>query len=457
MRSAVLLLAAFGAAFAVAAVPQSSKVDQKEKELVELRLRADKAAARLADVAKAGNVTSDEAVKALQEAVAELKAINEKLKAIQADLDALKAGAKTTAAKVEQHDRQGLSIWSQIAFSDTEEGPNSLGGRNRTNNDAFNLRRIRLGITQKIAPDLNSRTSVELSSGAQREVPDVRDAYLRWTPSSTPWQVTAGQQNMTLGADIGRSSVEREFIERSLYNRTFFNGERGRGVDVQYKLTPTLTANAGVWNSLSIFDPQATDANRFGNLSGTRMALMAGLKHKGGNYELGVSGMLGRRTGTSARTITSWTDSNGNGQVDGGEVTNTNVPATAANERRFLYLDGMWQATSALSFRGEFMTGYDRVPTLSNGVPVATTASSVMGYQMLARYQFDPKNSLSARFEALDPDTGAPSNTTSAFGLVYMHDFNSSVRLALAHEWWREQPFNSRNNVWNLRVQFRYK
>lgn len=443
-------------------------IDAKSKEMTELRNRANSVTGKIADVAKSGRVTNDESVKALQDMIQELQKINEQLKKMQEEIDDIKGwiegqteGLPVLVGDVEQLKRATWGNYVQFQFQDTEEGPNSLGGSRRTNNDGFALRRVRLSTTNRIDPRTQAKISFDVSSGGQRQTAELKDAQLQYdivpSESRVGIQLLAGQQTIPLGYELERSSSERELPERSLYNRTLFNGERSRGLYVKYGLSANSFAHLGVWNSLTVNDPQQTDANRFGNLVGTKLAFHGGLRFTGANYDFGVTGFFGERASTSARTTTVWTDSNNNGAIDQGEVRNTNIPGTLRNDRRFIYLDGTYVGliVPELTLRGEIMFGKDRIPTLSGGVPTALAESNMRGYQLQATYNFNYRNALTARYEEFDPNTNTGSNTASAFGLGYSYYINPGVKLTLAHEWNREQPFNSKNNVWTIRVQYR--
>lgn len=422
--------------------------EQTASEVKALKARANAVSNRVADVMK-GDSTSDESVKLLQELVDELKQINARLKQLQDGLDT----SKKDITALQRFQWRG---YAQFQFGDTEEGPNSLGGTNRTNNDGFTFRRIRLSATHK----MDDRTQLKVSldaGGSQRTSVELRDAQIRYDITKGI-SAYAGQELTPLGYELERSSSEREMPERSIYNRTLFAGDRMRGAYLRGTISPGVTATLGVMNGLTISDPQQGDANRFGNLSGTALAGVAGIRFTTRNSEVGLGGMVGQRPGTAGRTITNWTDSNNNGTVDVGEVRNTIVPATGSNARRFVYVDGaLHDLVNGLTLRGELMLGRDRVPTLNNNVPIATTDTSVLGYHLQATYAIDAKNALTARYESFDPDTGIGGNTQSMIGLSLAHFLSPDLKLSLTHEWFKEQPFNARNNAWTLRVQYRIR
>ncbi len=436
---------------AVASEVPSQTLAQSERvqtEVSSLKKRAGEVTSKMADLMKQ-DATSDEAVKLLQEMVDELKQINARLKQLQEGLDS----SKKDISALQKFQWKG---YAQFQFSDTEEGSNSLGGANRTNNDGFTARRIRLSATHKMDDRTQLKVSLDVG-GTQRQSVELRDAQLKYDLSKQA-SIFAGQQLTPLGYELERSSSDREMPERAIYNRTLFGGDRMRGIYVRGKVGEGLTATLGVMNSLTVTDPQQTDANRFGNLSGTKLAGVAGVRYTTKKGEVGVSGMVGDRAPTSARTITNWTDSNNNGVVDGGEVRNTNVPATGSNSRRFIFVDGaLYNLVNGLTLRGEFMFGRDRVPTVSNSVPVSLVDTALNGYQIQATYAFDLKTSLTARYESFDPDTGLSGNTQSAVGLSLAHLLSPDLKLSLTHEWFKEQPFNARNNAWTLRVQYRLR
>jgi len=445
-------------------------LESRSASMTTLREKANAITGKMAEIAKSGKVTSDESIKALQDMVQELQGINEKLKKMQEEIDEIKGWIEgqneslpVITNDVDQLKRVSWGSYVQFQYQDTEEGPNKAGGSNRTNSDGLALRRFRISTTNKIDPRTQMKLSFDVAAGGSRTSAELKDAILQYdiVPSDTTVgvQVLAGQQPLPLGYELERSSSEREMPERSIYNRTMFNGERGRGVYLKYGLGGSSFAHFGVWNPLTFTDPQQSDSGSFRNLDGTKMAFSGGFRTAGTHYDVGISGFFGQRPSTSAKTITTFTDLNNNGVVDAGEVKNTLVPATPKNDRRFIYLDGTYVGllVPQLTVRGEFMWGKDRVPTLSSGVPVALAETNMSGYQLQATYNLNYRNALTARYEAFDPDTGVGNNTSSAFGLGYSYYINPGVKLSLAHEWFKEQPFNAKNNVWTIRIQYRFQ
>lgn len=199
-------------------------------------------------------------------------------------------------------------------------------------------------------------------------------------------QLLAGQQRLPLGYELERSSTEREMPERALCNRTMFAGERGRGVFLRYGLNENAFAHFGLWNNLTIADPQQVDANTFGDLS-RRVAWHAGVHYYTERVDLGAAGFVGHRAGFR------FTDSNGN---------NIAVPAV---QREYLYLDGavLDFLTRNLTLRAELVFGRDRVPTGGTRAPRYLQRTDILGYHGQLTYRFNLRNYLTVRYEASNP------------------------------------------------------
>lgn len=227
--------------------------------------------------------------------------------------------------------------------------------KNRVN-EGFAMRRMRISQTNRLDERTRMRWAFDVATGTQRTQAELRDAQLIWdiepTVERVGVQLLAEQQRLPLGYELERSSTEREMPERALYNRTMFAGERGRGVFLRYGLSENAFAHFGLWNNLTVADPQQVDADTFGDLS-HRIAWHAGVRYYTERVELGAAGFVGHRAGFR------FTDSNGNNIV---------VPAV---QREYLYLDGavLDFLTRNLTLRAELMFGRDRVPTGGTRAP----------------------------------------------------------------------------------------
>lgn len=446
----------------------SEQLQERKKFLDALERRASEATKAIGELASSGKLTaSEEALNLMKEMVQQLQEIREMMQQIQKEVEGIlgwiegqNEALPIMAYDIENLKRGKWSNYVHFQFTDTQEGPNSPTGSNRTNPDGFAMRRFRMGTTNKIDSKTSMKLSFDVSSGSTRTSAELKDAILQYdiVPSDVEvgTNLRAGQIALPLGYELERSSSEREFPERALYNRTMFAGERGRGAYLTHGLGGGTWATLGVWNALTVSDPQQSALASYRNPMGTTMAMSAGLRHASETYELGISGFIGERPGTPASTITSWTDLNGDKIVDPGEVKNTIVPATSKADRQYIFIDGVVVGflDPKLTIRAEAMFGKDRVPTLSSSVPVSLAQSNVKGYHVVASYNVNYRNTLAFRYEFFDPGYKADDDVTG-YGLAYIHYLNPGAKLVLAHDVFREQGFNKKDNVTTLRVQFK--
>ncbi len=446
----------------------SQQLQERTKFLEALEKRAAEATKAIGELASSGKLTaSEEALALMKEMVQQLQEIRDMMQQIQREIEGIlgwiegqNEALPIMAYDIEDLKRGKWSNYVQFQFTDTQEGPNSLGGSNRTNPDGFAMRRFRMGTTNKIDSKTSMKLSFDVSSGSTRTSAELKDAILKYdiikSDVEVGTSVQAGQIALPLGYELERSSSEREFPERALYNRTMFAGERGRGAYLTHGIGGGTWATLGVWNALTVADPQQTALASYRNPMGTTMAMSAGLRHSSETYEVGISGFVGERPGTPASTITSWTDLNGDKIVDPGEVKNTIVPATSKADRQYIFIDGVVVGflDPKLTLRAEAMFGKDRVPTISSSVPVSLAQSNVKGYHIIASYNLNYRNTLAFRYEFFDPGYKVNDDVTG-YGLSYIHYLNPGAKLVFAHEVSKEQGFDRKNNVTTLRVQLK--
>lgn len=336
--------------------------------------------------------------------------------------------------RIDELSRTAPANYVQFQWFDSQE--------NRAN-EGFAMRRLRISQTNRLDERTRMRWSFDVATGAQRMEAELRDAQLIWdiepTRERVGVQLLAGQQRLPLGYELERSSTEREIPERALYNRTMFAGERGRGVFLRKGLSENAFAHFGLWNNLTVADPQQVDANTFGDLS-RRVAWHAGVRYYTERVELGVAGFVGHRAGFR------YTDSNGNAVA---------VPSVP---REYLYLDGavLDFLTRNLTLRAELMFGRDRVPTGGTRAPRFLQRTDILGYHGQLTYRFDLRNFLTVRYERFDPDLQASGDATQIWGLAYNYFINPKARLSLSYELPDEEGTEQSNNQFILRLQYRY-
>jgi hypothetical protein len=408
----------------------------KLKEAQALREEASAVTRKIGELASTGKLPQDQqGVQLLQDLVDQLKAINERTTRIEDEVAGIKswiAGEGKSlptltkdVAKLKDA-KWGNYVQFQYRSSDREG-----------ENDGFRMRRVRLGLTQKIDPRASMKVSFDLASsqfGSNVNEPvestgQLKDAFVSYQvrPDTT---AIGGRQPVPLGFEIERSSSEREFPERAQYNLTMFPGERSTGVVLRHGLTGGSEIFLGGMNALTINDPQQ---RTIAGPVGSRLATVAGYRFKNDRLSLGVSGLWGERFE---------------------QISEDAAVENETNDRRFVYLDGSYAIDPKLMLRTEWMWGHDRLP---NAKAVAGNEDrDLSGGQVQLAYSFNAKNQLALRREWFDPDVDSGGDLFTGWGLAYSHWLNPGVRLTAAYEKFDDDAKNTDWQVTTLRVQFKF-
>lgn len=404
--------------------------------------------AEIGKVAASGSLTtSDEAVATLKALVDELSKLNQEMQGLQQQIDEIKGWIEgqnealpIMAFDIDQLKRFKNGSYLQFQFQDTQNN----AGTPRPN-DGFAARRARFSHNGVIDARTQYKLSGDFAAGSQRTGFELKDLHLIYDiePSTdrVGIQLIAGQAPVPLGYELERSSSEREFPERSTYNSRLMAGERNRGAYLKYGLSQHSYIHAGLWDSLTVSDPQLTQANVFRNLSGTKMAAHAGVRYQTPNVDAGVSYYTSYRPGITYAT--------GNPSAN---VT------TDAGQRSFTYLDAAYIINPQWSVRGELMFGTDRSPAFSgSGATLSTVQgfSAKRGSQLQVSYNLNYRNTLSARYEFFDPNDKVDDNVLG-YGLAWSYMINPGAKATLAYEIFKEQGIDITNNVTTLRLQFKF-
>ncbi len=401
---------------------------------------------RSAEVAKAmGALTAASNGELSQDVLAQIQRCLDELKDIRIRVDNIEkwiaSNGKTPPAPPAADPKApkfGLYIQSQ--YRDT----NKVGG----SNDAFSLRRVRLGATMPIDEKLSIRISADIASGTTTNTALLKDAFAKYEfgkPNGKALNdVQFGQMNMPLGFEIERSSADREFPERVAYNRTYWSGERSRGINAHFAVNSKTQAQIGAWNVLSQGDPeQSTIAPGPEN----RLGMSAGIRHYAKDFQVGLSGFVGERPSISTT------------YVDGGTIT-VNHPRV---EREFIYADlyvpSLFRTKAFL--RGEAMWGQDRIPLApgaNQSVQAPRLANKVSGGQVQLGYQLDPKNQMNIRWDQLDPNTSFANDVQTTWGFAFAHYLHANARVTLAHEITTDNAISvqKKYQATTLRVTFKF-
>ncbi|MBA3725286.1 MAG: hypothetical protein H0W86_02265 [Armatimonadetes bacterium] len=419
----------------------ASTLKGKMTELKELKDKASMVTQKIGTLAAEGKLpTSDEGIKVLQDLVDQLKQTNEALKKVQEDVEGIlgwiegqNENLPIMQADIAALKKIKMSFYTQFQWQDTD----SEDGASKRN-DGFQLRRFRVGATYTHDDRTSAKATFDVSTGSNRTAAELKDAFVTYainpTITEVGTEVQFGQQPLPLGFELERSSSEREMPERALYNRRLFAGERDRGVMVRHGLGAGWQAQIGMWNGLTVTDPQASGFRDIDN----KVAFTVGAKKEADNHEFGISALFGNRP--------SFTADNG-------------VEVTQA-DRALVFIHGSYIGlfTEALTARAEVMFGKDRDPLGGIADPKFDQETDVLGWQAQLTYNLNPTNQLTVRYDSYDPDTDdvtGSNNRIDTWGVSYAHWFNPAFKLSLTYESPSEQGTEKRDNVWTLRSQFK--
>ncbi len=427
------------------------KLDAKSKEMDTLKQKADDVTKAMAKTVAQGNVgTTQQGVQALRELIDQLDQIQDALQKIHEEIEGIKGWieGQNEALPIMANDildlkRNKWGNYIQFQYRDTDQS----GGAS----DAFSLRRARLGLTQQIDSRTVLRVSFDVATGTTTNTPQMRDAYVRWDlePSleKVGTEVFMGQLPLMLGYELERSSGDREFPERTLYNRTLFAGERSRGINIKHGLSDTAFVHIGGWNALTWDDlEQRTVAPG----PGSRLAMSGGARTYGTNWELGISGFFGERPSVSTTRVVS-------------SVTETIVhPAV---DREIIYVDGTYVGLidPKLFVKFELMTGKDRIPIapgLNQSISAPRGRVNVSGNQVHLGYNINNRNQINVRREEWDPNTDVDGNVVNTWAAAYSYFINPNARVTASHEWITDPSRAGigqiKYNITTLRVIFKF-
>ncbi len=238
-----------------------------------------------------------------------------------------------------------------------------------------------------------------------------------------PWSgkkyltLTLGQTKWPFGYEVVQSSGEREFPERTRVVRAFFNGERDRGMKLQFKGGPVRA-----W--LGVFDGNGT-ANRgfIGVDNDTEKDFYGRLAVDFKWFAAGVSGSRGLTYKP--------TDATGPGR----HYERARIGFDAQ-----LFLDLLPFGSTAI--KAEFIAG--RTYQANN---VEVFGQTGLGWYGLIVQNIGDHEQVAFRYDFFDPATGTPNavdpkdntkpsskNQIHTFGLVASHYFDEVLKLSVSYE-----------------------
>lgn len=440
---AILIIAATlsSATFGQDKAAVQARLDSETKELSVLKARSSEITKEIGALASSVKIPQDqEAAATLKRLADELVVISQRLAKMDeeiADLRAFMTGAKKTLPEIE-HDVKSLkatkvSAYTQFQYQGSDAKGSTLPGGNGSY--AFYVRRTRFGVSHQPDPRTTFKLELEVAEGTNRNTTDLHDAYVNYRVSEHGGLATdlrVGQQNMTLGYDIDRSSSQREMPERALYTRSLFNGESNRGIRLTQGLAKYVNGTVGLFNSLTTRDPEQLNSNPG---PGSALSAVGGLRYQRGGVNLGLTGLVGNRAAYT--------------------VTGANGFTAPSIHRQYVYADAVLDGVlhPQLVLRAEAMAGKDRVPG-TNSEAVDMTAWQVQG-----GWRFDGKTQIHLRYEQWDPNKATGGNLQSGIGAVLLYDMSANIRLSAAYERFRIEsrtPGTESGGVTTLRLQYRF-
>lgn len=261
--------------------------------------------------------------------------VDDSLRAAQTALtervDGMAETAAITATDIALLKRLKVSGYVQGRFEANDSSRSGVaGGYDVTKNlnaNNFYIRRGRIKFT--FEPNTSSKYVIYFD--AARNTFSMKEAYLELNKSHREhsFKLTAGQFNYPFGYEIEYSSSKRDFPERSLAENRLFRGERDRGVNLTWTAPSYLQANLGFVQGYGIENSTFTwfDPTKQKDIIG-RVKSMLGMVDVGFSTYWGETYTPGSAPVAAVPASTKWVDTNLNGAIDEGEVTNT--PAVAA-------------------------------------------------------------------------------------------------------------------------------
>jgi hypothetical protein len=433
---------------------------ERQSESRQLLLKATEITVSIGKLAASGKLPQDqEATKLMKSMVETLEGIHDRLKEIDEEIEGIKGWIKGQDEKLPKIEKDvsdlkktKISGYTQFQYRDNDQ----VGGAT----DAFAFRRIRLGLAHALDTRTRLKVTMDLAQNAggvsNNTAVTLKDAILTYDIEPT-LNALVGQMTAPLGYELERSSSDREFPERSQYNRVMFEGERLRGLNFKKSVGEGFGLQAGLWNALSANDPETRDVT---GSTGNKLGVTAGVRYAKDKFDAGLSGFWSSRAPRQAG-------------YNGG--TQTRVFSEEIEDRRFYYADLGYTGLflPGLFVRAEGMLGFDRVPLSVNGTSTGSANSGVSdpndrrlsgrdmaGYHLLLGYSIDARNVLALRYEQFDPDLDRGGNLFSGYGASYVYNLNKGVRFTLAHEIFEDRARASlgdqRYGVTTIRVQFKF-
>jgi hypothetical protein len=307
------------------------------------------------------------------------------------------------------------------------------------NANNFYIRRGRIKFT--LEPNTSSKYVIYFD--ASKNTVSLKEAYLELTKlhREHTFKLTAGQFNYPFGYEVEYSSSKRDFPERSLAENRLFRGERDRGVNLTWAAPRYVQANLGFVQGYGIENSTFTwfDPTKQKDIIG-RVKTSFGLVDVGFSTYWGETYTPGSAPVAAVPASTKWLDSNGNGQIDAGEVTTTAAVAAKAagaavntDKTRYgldaqAYFDLL--SIGGTAIRGEFFYGEDYQKASVDLIGVSK------GWYLWLSQSLGTKFGAAARYDYFDPNIHNDFTESDPAKLaVLKNDATGTTSLALHYFW----------------------
>lgn len=322
-------------------------------------------------------------------------------------------------------------LQARFEYNDTSKagitGGNDPAKSLNANN--FYIRRGRIKFT--FQPGQTSKYVIYFD--ASKNSVSLKEAYLDLNKlyRGHEFNLTVGQFNWPFGYEIEYSSSKRDFPERSAAENALFKGERDRGINLTYIAPKYLQFNVGLFQGYGIDDRNFTwyDPTKAKDV-------IARMKAKLGILDVGVSGYWGKTYASGEKAVTTWVDTDGQGDVDPGEVKTTSAkgPIYETHKTRYgadaqIYLDLL--PIGSTGIRGEFYYAEDYSKDAKEVV------AGRGGYLWLSQ-PIQTKFGLAARYDYWDVDGNRPGmdEPSTGYSSTQLKSLALGTLSLAAHYYW---------------------
>jgi hypothetical protein len=339
---------------------------------------------------------------------------------------------QATAATVAKMGKTTIDGYLQARWESRSDGKdNLLPGGTLANQNNFYIRENRIRIRHTFKDNNQMVFQVDAAKGNNVVIKDsyVTTPLMRARSLDIPLTLWAGQFNIPFGFEIQQSSSEREFPERSRGERTFFKGERDRGI----KLEGSLAGNAWQYQLGVINGNGINDGDKVPGSASTTYTYVDTNSHKD------LVGHLLYEPPTGKMAIGASVYS-GKGSAATGELSSGKEVFGLYDKTRY-GAEFRYYGIPEFKIQGEYVRGKDyNAGRKVNGV-VDGSANIEYWYAQILR-NIGKANAIGFRYDVYDPDTNSPVageplasyQAIPTWAVMAQRFLTESTRLTLAFE-----------------------